>query len=132
MSALNSGILSNPLQSSPNCRQSPIHHPTVRIPRAIAISTIPYNRENPYESENSKITTENTTLTTARIPGDSENPWGQREYLLTATIPGTARTVRIPRRILPFRQRESLPTARIPCNSENPWRQQQSLRQREY
>ena len=104
MSVLNSGIFSNPLQSSPNCRQSPIHRPTVRIPHAIAISTIPYNRENPYESENSKITTENTTLTTARIPGDSDNPWGQREYLPTATIPG---------------------------DNDNPWRQRQSLRQRE-
>src|ERR1700738_2139652 len=119
MSALNSGILSNPLQSSPNCRQSPIHHPTVRIPHAIAISTIPYNRENPYESENSKITTENTTLTTARIPGDNDNPWRQRQSLRQreqrkyhgGSYPSNSEN--------PFQQRESLATARIPGDSGN-------------
>src|ERR1700737_813865 len=117
MSVLNSGILSNPLQSSPNCRQSPIHRPTARIPRALAISTTPGASDNPYDSENSENTTENPTLPTAKIPSDSENPFRQRESHRESHAP--------------LRQRESLATARIPSDSDNPKRQRQSLRQRE-
>ena len=114
LSVLNSGILSNPLQSSPNCRQSPIHRPTARIPRALAIWSIPYNSDNPYESENSENPTENPTLMTARIPRR------KRESLATASL-ATATILWDSKNSENTTENPTLMTATIPSDSDNPY-----------